>query len=250
MSTAVLGRIGRGALDLLLPPLCLTCDQPVDAPGQFCAACFTATVFITEPCCRACGVGFPSAGLAGPDRLCQRCRADPPPWERARAALHYDQQARRLLLPLKHADRVELAASLAPMMARAGAALLADADLLVPVPLHRRRLFARRYNQAALLARHLARISGRRLVADGLVRVRSTAVLGDLSAARRHALLEGAFAVRPRRAGLLDGARVLLIDDVLTSGATCAFCARALLAAGVTAVDVLVAARVPDPRMN
>ncbi len=154
------------------------------------------------------------------------------------------------MLALKHGDRVELAAALAPMMARAGVALLAEADVLVPVPLHRSRLFARRYNQAALLARHLARSSKRPMLTDALSRIRVTESLATLSAERRQATLEGVFRVRARRLPEIAGRRVLLIDDVLTSGATCAGCTMALLDAGAGAVDVLVAARVPDPRLR
>ena len=185
-----------------------------------------------------------------PDQLCPACRAAPPVFERARAALRYDAQARRLILPFKHADRTEMAATLAPHMARAGAVLLREADVLVPVPLHRARLFRRRYNQAALLAQALARIAGRPAVPDALLRHRATASLGDKSAAERAAEVAGAFAVRPSRVIAWPDKRVLLIDDVMTSGATANACAGALLAAGAAAVDVLVAARVPDPRLN
>ncbi|HWA81435.1 MAG TPA: phosphoribosyltransferase family protein, partial [Acetobacteraceae bacterium] len=169
---------------------------------------------------------------------------------RARAALLYDAGARRLILPLKHADRTELASVLALHMARAGAALLREAGLLVPVPLHRRRLFARRYNQAALLARALSRRTHVPVLADALVRLRPTAPLGEMSAAERAAEVAEAFALRPLRADAVRGRRVLLIDDVLTSGATANECARTLLAAGAASVDVLAAARVPDPRLQ
>ena len=135
-------------------------------------------------------------------------------------------------------------------MARAGAALLHGADLLIPVPLHRRRLLARRYNQSALLAGALARLSARPAVLDALIRQRPTPSLDGMGAAARAAALRDAFAVRPRRRQQIDGARVLLIDDVMTSGATAAACARALLAAGALDVDVLAAARVPDPRLE
>ena len=238
------------ALDLLLPPQCLTCDQPVDAPGRFCAACFARTQFITEPCCAQCGAPFGAAGQGGAAALCAACRTDPPEWGAARAALTYDDQARRVLLPFKHGDRIEIAHALAPMMARAGAALIAAADLIVPVPLHRRRLVARRFNQAALLAQRLARIAARPAVLDALIRLRPTRSLGAMTAASRQAELSGAFAVRPSRRPILMDARVLLVDDVLTSGATARACTRVLLAAGVTRVDVLAAARVPDPRAN
>jgi ComF family protein len=250
MLAAGIRSAGRTALDLLLPPNCLTCDAPVDAPGRFCAACFRVTGFVTEPCCRRCGVPFAHAGEAGADRLCPACREQPPPWGRARAALRYDRQSRRIVLPLKYADRTEYATALAPLMARAGAALLRDAELLVPVPLHRRRLIARRYNQAALLAHAVARLAMIPVLPDALRRIRVTEPLGDLSAEQRARVVDGAFAVRAGRERKITGRRVLLIDDVLTSGATCAACTRVLLAAGAASVDVLVAARVPDPRLR
>jgi len=238
------------ALDFLLPPQCLTCDRPVQTQGQFCAACFAGVAFITAPCCVACGVGFSSAGQGGTELLCPGCRLHPPPWGQARAALRYDGHAKRLVLPFKHADRPELALALAPMMARAGAALLRRAELIAPVPLHRRRLFARRYNQAALLARALARLSGVPALPELLRRTRPTVPLGELSAQRRAETVAGAFAVRPQQVARLHGKRVLLVDDVLTTGATAAACTEVLLAAGATSVDVLVAARVPDPRLR
>jgi ComF family protein len=164
--------------------------------------------------------------------------------------LRYDAQGRRLILPFKHADRTEIASVLAPHMVRAGRALLHDADLLVPVPLHRARLFHRRYNQAALLAKAVGRLAGRPCLPDALLRSRATASLGEKSAAERAVEVAGAFAVRPSRVASLAGRRILLVDDVMTSGATANACAAVLLAAGAGSVDVLVAARVPDPRLN
>ena len=235
---------GKLALDLLLPPHCLTCDQPVDAPGQFCPACFEQTHFITAPCCTRCGVPFETQGRGGPAGACPTCVADPPPWGEARAALRYDAQAKRLILPFKYGDRIENARALAPMMARAGASLLREADWLIPVPLHRRRMLSRRYNQAALLARALSRSTGRPALLDAMRRVRATSPLAEMSPARRAAEMEAAIVVRPTRLAMIQDSRVLLIDDVLTSGATARVCVAALLQAGATRVDVLAAARV------
>jgi len=236
-------------LDALLPPHCLTCDSPVEAQGTLCAGCFGGLHALTAPLCRHCGVPFLHAGQAGPGGACPACLARPPAFATARAALRYDEGAKRLLLPFKHADRTELAAPLAARMARAGAALLARAEVVAPVPLHWRRLLSRRYNQAALLAGVLAREAGRPHIPDLLRRTRPTPALGDRGREERAALLDGAFALG-RAAPAIAGRRVLLVDDVMTSGATADACARALLAAGAAAVDVLAAARVPDPRLE
>ena len=234
------------ALDLVLPPQCLTCDQPVGAPGQFCADCFRRTRFITAPCCSACGAPFGAAQHAEASSLCDSCLARPPAWDQGRAAIGYDDQARRILLPFKYGDRTETARALAPLMARAGAALLARADLLAPVPLHRWRLLGRRYNQSALLAQALSRLSGRPAILDALRRTRKTPPLGPLSPAGRAAALAGAIMVSDSRRMVLQDARVLLIDDVLTTGATAEACTKALLDAGAGGVDVLAAARVAE----
>ena len=235
---------------MLLPPTCVTCDVLVNAPGRLCGACFSATGFVTEPCCVRCGVPFATAAEAGAERICPSCWSRPPVFDRARAALRYDAQARRMILPLKYSDRTELAATLAVHMVRAGAALLREADVLVPVPLHRSRLFRRRYNQASLLASAIGRAARKPVLHDGLERRRATAPLGEKTAEQRLAEVDNAFAVRPRHAARISGRRVLLIDDVLTSGATANACATAFRAAAATQVDVLVAARVPDPRLG
>jgi ComF family protein len=164
--------------------------------------------------------------------------------------LRYDDAARRLILPFKHADRVELSTVLAAYMGRAGTELLAAADILVPVPLHRARLFRRRYNQAALLARALGRTASRPVILDALRRLRGTAPLGTKSAEERAIVLAGAIEIRPSRAAGIASRRVLLVDDVVTSGSTANVCAAVLLAAGAVAVDVLAAARVPDPQLG
>jgi len=245
-----LRRLGVAVLDALLPPACLTCDAPVESQGTLCGACFGGLHLLTPPFCRRCGVPFLHAGQGDATGLCRTCREHPPAYDTARAALRYDEGSKRLLLPFKHADRTELAAPLAARMARAGADLLARAELLAPVPLHRWRLAARRYNQAALLAARLARLSRRPCIPDLLRRVGATPALDHRSATERAALLAGAFAVPPRLRDRVEGRRVLLVDDVMTSGATAEACARILLAAGAAGVDVLAAARVPDPRLE
>ncbi len=239
----------RGMLDALLPPHCLLCEAAVDAQGSLCAGCFSGLSFVTEPCCARCGVPFPRAA-AGKGAVCPSCADRPPAFEAARAALRYDAGSQRLILPFKHGDRTELAAPLARHMARAGAPLRARADLLAPVPLHPRRLLKRRYNQSALLAARLARAVGKPHLPDLLRRRRATPPLGEAGAAERASLVSGAFSVSRRGTARIAGRRVLLVDDVLTSGATASACAEALLAAGAAAVDVLAAARVPDPRLG
>ncbi len=236
-------RVGRGLLDLVLPPHCPACDGFVDTPGQFCGACFRRAALIVPPCCERCGIGFPSGAAAGLSLACPACLAEPPPWRSGRAAFVYDEFSRRLVLPLKYADRTENAAVLGRHMARAGRTLLEACDLLVPVPLHRRRLFSRRYNQAALLAYAVGRLAGRPVLVDALVRVRQTSPLVGQSAVERRRAVAQAITARPSRATSLVGRHVVLVDDVLTTGATAGVCAEALLAAGATSVDVLAAAR-------
>jgi ComF family protein len=247
-AAALLRSFSQNLLELLLPPHCPTCDIQVEIQGTFCPACFGALNFITEPLCRSCGLPFASTAHAGTSRTCLTCTTTPPPWREARAALLYNDGARNLVLPLKHADRQENAAFLATHMVRAGRPLLADANLLVPVPLHRWRLFRRGFNQAALLTQAIARHTHTPTCLDGLRRIRPTGVLGSLSAAQRARELHGAIAVRPGRAARIKGARIVLIDDVMTSGATASACANALLEAGAAHIDVVVASRVPDPR--
>ena len=240
-------RVAARCVDSLLPPLCPLCRSFVDGPHKLCAACFGQMNFITAPHCIRCGLAFATMGEAGPQGECLGCLRRPPSFGCARAALRYDAAAQPLILPFKHADRTELAPVLAAMMARAGAGLLSGTDALLPVPLHRRRLVARRYNQSALLAACLARLASRPWLPDTLMRHRATTPLGELSAAARRDAVSGAFEIRPSRRAAIQGKRLLLIDDVMTSGATASACAEAALQAGAAAVDVLVGARVPAP---
>lgn len=235
-------RLAKGALDALLPPRCLACAAPVDAPHRLCGRCWAETDFIVPPLCAVCGLPFDVD--PGEDALCGACAAARPDFDRARAALRYGGVARNLVLRLKHADRTDLAPALARWMAAAGEALLAEADVIAPVPLHRLRLFARRYNQAALLAARVARLSERPFAPDLLRRTRRTPSQAGLSRSARLRNQRGAFAVRARYADRVQGARVVLIDDVMTTGATVAACARTLKRAGAARIDVLTLARV------
>lgn len=242
-----LDRVPAIVLNVLLPPRCLGCARVVEEPGTLCAACWERLDFLGPPHCAACG--FPFEFDHGEDALCGDCLRTPPAYERARAVVRYDDASRDLILGFKHADRTFAVPAFSRWMARAGAELLEDADLIAPVPLHRLRLLRRRYNQAALLAHGIAKVSGFPVVPDLLVRTRRTPSQGRLSAARRRRNVRGAFAVKGSRADLLKGRRVLLIDDVLTTGATVSACARALVRAGAKAADVLTLARVVRPAL-
>jgi ComF family protein len=246
MTAADLARLlGRGVLDALLPPRCLACGAPVGDPGTLCPDCWEGVAFLGPPMCRICG--FPFELDPGVDSLCGVCLRKPPPYDRARAVLAYDAGSRGLVLAFKHADRTEAAPAFAGWMARAGHELLADDPLLAPVPLHRWRLFRRRYNQAALLANALAKRTGLEVVPDLLQRTRNTPSQGRMTAAGRRRNVTGAFRVHARHRHRLRGRRVLLVDDVLTTGATAAACARVLRRAGAAGVDVLTLARVVRP---
>jgi len=243
---AALKPVGLAVLDTLLPPACLACDAPVAADGQFCVLCFGRVSFVSAPFCPSCGVPLPFVEAAGAGGICLACEANPPAFSQARSALRYDAMAKQLILPFKYADRTEIARGLARLMARAGVKLLDRADVLAPVPLHRTRLRARRYNQSALLAAELGRIAARPVWQDMLARTRPTVPLGPLGYGARREEVAGTILVRRDVAGK----SVLLVDDVMTSGATADACAVALRAAGARRVDVLTAARVPDPRMG
>lgn len=231
-----------GVLDFLLPPVCIGCDTPVDAPGRLCAACWPHVGFISAPLCACCGLPFELP--APPGTRCAGCIANPPPFATARAAARYGGPMRDLLLRFKHADRLDLAPSLARLMVQAGGDCLAGADALVPVPLHWRRRLMRRYNQAAELARGIARLSGVPQWSDVLARGRATPPQGRLGRLARLRNVTGAFKVPPAARARVAGRHLVLIDDVMTTGATAFACARALKAAGAARVDVLTVARV------
>ena len=237
-------RLWTGLLDVVLPPRCLNCGVTVGAVGTLCATCWRGITFLGSPCCASCG--YPFDFDTGPSSLCGACLAHPPIFDHARAVMRYDDHSRHLVLALKHGDRLQLAPTLGQWMRRAGAELLAGADLVVPVPLHWTRLFARRYNQAAILAHAIAKPDGLAVATDCLIRRRRTPPQGRKNAVARRRNVAGAFAVRD--ADRLKGKRIVLIDDVLTTGATVEACAKALRRAGARRVDVLTLARVVAER--
>lgn len=241
-SPPVLRAAARRLLDLVLPPHCLNCGVIVEDPGSLCLDCWNAVTFITRPHCEQCGLPFEFE--VEPGAVCGACIRRPPLYGRARAVFAYDEHSRDLVLGFKHADRTEAAPAFGRWMARAGADVLGAAELIVPVPLHWTRLWRRRFNQSALLARALGREAGAAVVPDLLVRRRRTPSQAGLGPAGRARNVAGAFRVNPRHRARLAGKQVVLVDDVHTTGATVDACTRVLLRAGAGGVDVLTLARV------
>jgi ComF family protein len=230
-------------LDVALPTLCPVCRELVGGAG-LCASCWSKLTPIAPPYCERLGIPF--AYDPGPGVLSLQAITDPPAYHRARAAVRYDEIARALVHAFKYGDRLDLAPVMGRWMARAGRELLDGAEALVPVPLHWRRLWARRFNQSALLAKAIGTEAGVAVVDGALKRVKATAQQVGLTQSERALNVQGAFRVGNDRKPDVAGRRVILVDDVLTSGATSDACARALLRAGAGSVDLLVFARVVD----
>jgi ComF family protein len=240
---AILRQWGARLLDIVYPPGCLVCRAAVANHGGLCVTCWRQIRFIEQPCCDRLGVPF-ERDLGQGNLISPEAVANPPAFRRARAVARYDSDgARALAYRLKYRDRMDLAEPMGRWMARAGTGLLSDADLIIPVPLHRRRLFARRFNQAAALARVVSRESGVPLDAMSLLRIKPTATQVGFSRSQRIANLSGAFQVDDACASQLRGKNILLVDDVLTTGATANAATRALLKSGANHVDLLVFAR-------
>jgi ComF family protein len=242
--TGAMRAIGGLALGVALPQLCAACREPVGGEG-LCAACWSKLSFIAPPYCARLGIPFPFD--PGPGVLSMEAIADPPAYNRARAAVRFDDVARTLVHALKYADRLDLAPIMGRWMANAGRELTQEADLLVPVPLHWRRQWARRFNQSALLAEMVAKASGLRVSHGALKRVKATVQQVGLARSERAQNVQGAFGVPADARIEVAGRRLLLVDDVLTTGATIEACTRALMRAGAAGVDVLVFARVVAP---
>ena len=243
LGKAALGPL-RYAADLMLPPICLNCHEPLADHGKLCAKCWQGIDFICTPLCDRLGVPLPYA--TEEVTLSSAALRRTPEYGRARAVARFDGVMRELIHRLKYSDRHELLNLFAPMMRVAGRELLKSADCLVPVPLHPWRFWRRRFNQAALLAARLGRNAALPVEMRALRRVRRTVSQVSLSWQERRANVEGAFALDPKRTDHLRGRHVLLIDDVITTGATVEACARTLKAGRAREVDVLALALVAD----
>lgn len=235
-----LARAGRLAADLLTPPVCAACGRRIGSPDALCAECWREVAFIRQPLCDRLGIPLPYATVT--PTVSAAALADPPIYDRARAVAAFGPVMRRLVHQLKYQDRHHGRVLFGCWLADAGRDLLGEADVLVPVPLHPMRLLARRFNQSAILANELGRVTGLPVDVHSLQRTRRTPPQVDLTAEQRRLNVRGAFRVRPDRRGRIAGRRVLLIEDVVTTGATITACARALKRAGAARVDVLALA--------
>jgi ComF family protein len=238
-------QVWRGFVDWLTPPKCLACKQDIAAGASLCLACWSKLVLIDEPVCDA--LGTPFAHDEGEGALSPAAVADPPPWDKARAAVAFDEASKALIHLLKYRDTHEAGLAMAQMMFGAGRKLIADCDLIVPVPLHRLRLWRRRFNQAAVLTQRLGLLSGKPFAYDALLRGVPTRTQVGLTAEERRKNVRRAFAVPLEKRPIIEGKTVLLVDDVRTTGATAGASVRALKDAGAARVHVLTFALVLEP---
>lgn len=226
----------------IYPSQCVACDAPTEDDFGLCGACWRETYFIGATICNKCGAPLPGDQVAD-DMMCDDCMTIARPWDKGRSVVAYTGIGRKLVLSLKHGDRTDLAQPVGRWMARAAAPLVRKDTLIVPVPLHRVRLIRRRYNQSAILAHVLGHVLGRDICVDGLLRRRNTAPLQGHSREARFAALADAIHCNPAQRFRIEGRHVMLVDDVMTSGATLAACAEACMSAGARSVDVLTLAR-------
>jgi len=234
----------QNPLRLLFPDQCVACGTPVEEPFGLCVACWRDTPFLGAGVCDSCGVPLLGPVEAADRPHCDACMVAPRVWDRGRAALEYRDTARRLILAYKHGDRLDLAPAFARWMAHAGRPLFDPDVVVVPIPLHWRRRVMRRFNQSAMLSQRLAEVWGVRSAPEALVRTRATKAQERMSASERAANVGHAIAPHPRHGAALSGRSVLLIDDVMTSGATFSAATKAAFQAGAAHVNVLALARV------
>jgi len=244
----------RKIIDFVLPPRCAVTGEIVDIPGTLSASSWSKIRFIDRPFCSCCGLpfDFTTEDMPGNENgtLCGGCLDAPPEFDRARSVFVYEGAGREMVLAFKHGDRLDLTPNFTGWLMRTGGALIGESDIVLPVPLHRQRLFQRRYNQSAVLARALAlenkKAGGRKMVFDPFIlqRIRKTPPQKGLNKTERQKNMQSAFAVSPEKAAIIKNKNLLLIDDVYTSGATLNACTKALKKSGAGSVFVLTLARV------
>ena len=237
----------QAALHIIYPPQCIACDCLVTSDFGLCGTCWKETPFIAGLVCSTCGIPLPGEDVAN-DVQCDECLRIARPWSRGRAVLEYSGKARDLVLALKHADRLDLAKPVSEWMHRTALPLIGQGMLVAPVPLHWMRLFWRTYNQAALLSSGVARLAGLEHCPDLLRRTRNTHSQEGRGREDRFSNVAQAFGITPRHRAKVQGRSVLLVDDVMTSGATFAAATEACLAAGAAKVCVLALCRVAKGR--
>lgn len=229
------------ALDFFFPPQCLVCQALVPTHGTLCLSCWKNVPFIAEPMCHCCGLPFEYS--LGDGALCGECLKEAPPYAKARAVFVYGDTSKELVHKLKYNDQLHLASVYGVWLAKAAGGMVKNCDAIVPVPLSWRRFVRRRYNQAALLADALSKKTGLPVLPDALSRKRHTPPQTGLSRSEREKNVRGAFQINPKYKKSIEGKSILLVDDVMTTGATLSACARTLLKAGAKEVNVLTLAR-------
>ena len=243
--SAALVAVARAAADMVVPPLCVNCHKPLGAHDAICAVCWRQIRFIGAPLCDRLGIPL-SFDTGAASTVSAAALAAPPDWDRARAVAQFGPVMRDLIHGFKYLDRHDARRLFGRWLAGAGAEILGDADIIVPVPLHRWRLIGRKFNQAALLAGEVSRLTGVATDPFILERVKATPAQVGLTEAERRRNLSGAMQVRASAKARIDGAKLVLLDDVITTGSTAAACARVLRRAGAARVDVLALALVTD----
>lgn len=231
-------------IDSVLPPRCPITGEMVDSQGMLSAQSWKDLSFITSPYCYACGFPFEFSIDEGAENLCAACLADRPAYDKSRSALAYNDQSRDFILGFKHGDQTHCVVAMVPWLYNAGAEFWADADIITPVPLHPWRLLRRRYNQSALMGQVMAKRTKIKFMPDALIRTRATPIQGHLSPSQRQKNVAAAFAIHPKRKNDVAGKKIVLMDDVYTTGSTVKECARVLKKAGADKVYVLTLARV------
>jgi ComF family protein len=228
-------------LDIIYPPHCISCGDIVSENGNICPDCWGDINFITDPQCEICGFPFDFEVMAG--SICAGCAKKPPSFSRARAVFLYDDASSSMVTSFKYSDRVENRAAYARWMARVGRDIITEVDFIIPVPLHFFKLLTRKYNQAALLSHEIARIADKEVLARAIIRKKYTKTQAAFSHKGRFKNIGGAFKINPKYQQILYGKKILLVDDVVTTGATADECAKVLRKAGVERVELLTLAK-------